>query len=117
MQRKTRNRNVDVMRGLAFLQRYQDHRLNNGRDGTGRSPVWMEQEAYYNIGRAFHMLGLMHHAVCMYQQALALSDAIRVEDRQFYDLRFDIAYNLSTLYQQQGNWQMAQHLLEQHVFC
>ncbi|CAG8449839.1 8678_t:CDS:10 [Ambispora leptoticha] len=59
MQRQSDNRHLQIMQGFTFLLKYYD--LQTGK-----------QEAEYNLGRAFHHLGLFHLAVQCYEQVLKL---------------------------------------------
>ncbi|XP_077981936.1 general transcription factor 3C polypeptide 3-like [Glandiceps talaboti] len=85
-----------IAQGFAFLQRYIDTRGE-----------W--QESYYNIGRAFHQLGLVHLAIHFYRKALA--SPVILEDEDDFDLRSQTAYNLSLIYQNSGSVQLARELL------
>ncbi|XP_075740635.1 general transcription factor 3C polypeptide 3-like [Rhipicephalus microplus] len=64
------------------------------------------QEALFNVGRALHELGYPHMAVNMYQRALAAPPAVQ-EMPEVFDLRREIAFNLSLLYQRGGNNELA----------
>lgn len=68
------------------------------------------------MGRGFHQLGLSHLAIHYYHRALELPpmvvEGIEVDQ---VDLRRDIAYNLSLIYQNSGNVRMAQRLL--YTYC
>ncbi|XP_075741865.1 general transcription factor 3C polypeptide 3 [Rhipicephalus microplus] len=64
------------------------------------------QEALFNVGRALHELGYPHMAVNMYQRALAAPPAVR-KMPEVFDLRREIAFNLSLLYQRGGNNKLA----------
>ncbi|XP_070564399.1 general transcription factor 3C polypeptide 3-like isoform X4 [Ptychodera flava] len=88
-----------IAQGLAFFQKYLDTRGNC-------------QEAYYNVGRAFHQLGLVHLAVHFYKRAL--SSHMVKESRYLFDLTGEIAYNLSLIYQNGGSQDLARELLLQH---
>ncbi|KAL3193193.1 hypothetical protein MRX96_018024 [Rhipicephalus microplus] len=80
--------------GMAFLCRYLRAR---GSDC---------QEALFNVGRALHELSYPHMAVNMYQRALAAPPAVQ-EMPEVFDLRREIAFNLSLLYQRGGNNELA----------
>ncbi|KAH8026121.1 hypothetical protein HPB51_016147 [Rhipicephalus microplus] len=64
------------------------------------------QEALFNVGRALHELGYPHMAVNMYQRALAAPPAVQ-KMPEVFDLRREIAFNLSLLYQRGGNNELA----------
>ncbi|CAG8470622.1 4335_t:CDS:10, partial [Cetraspora pellucida] len=65
MQRQTDNRHMQIMQGFTFLYNYYELKARN-------------QEAEYNLGRAFHHLGLMHLAVPHYKKALELPSLQKV---------------------------------------
>ncbi|KAM3855228.1 general transcription factor 3C polypeptide 3 isoform 1-T1 [Vipera latastei] len=92
-------RHALVIQGFSFLQRYLSLRGSC-------------QESYYNLGRALHQLGLVHLAIHYYKKALELPPLVLegIEADQT-DLRKDIAFNLSLIYQSSGNIRMARTLL------
>ena len=59
-----------MIQGFAFLFTYYDLR-QRADTFSGK------QEAEYNVGRAYHMLGLTHLAIPFYQRCLALSDDMK----------------------------------------
>ncbi|XP_059783301.1 general transcription factor 3C polypeptide 3 isoform X2 [Balaenoptera ricei] len=96
-------RHALIVQGFSFLNRYL----------SLRGPC---QESFYNLGRGLHQLGLIHLAIHYYQKALELPPFV-VEGMEVdqLDLRRDIAYNLSLIYQNSGNIGMAQKLL--YTYC
>lgn len=96
-------RHALIVQGFSFLNRYL----------TLRGPC---QESFYNLGRGLHQLGLTHLAIHYYQKALELPPLVveGIEVDQI-DLRRDIAYNLSLIYQSSGNIAMVQKLL--YTYC
>ncbi|KAJ8350507.1 hypothetical protein SKAU_G00256370 [Synaphobranchus kaupii] len=92
-----------LLQGFSFLMRYSELR--------GHS-----QESLYNVGRALQQLGLAHLAIHYYQKALDVPPPSLegIEDDQV-DLRREIAYNLSLIYQASGNKEMVRHLLR--TYC
>ncbi|KAM4626310.1 general transcription factor 3C polypeptide 3 [Discoglossus pictus] len=95
-------RHALLVQGFSFLNRYLDL----------RGPC---QETYYNLGRALHQMGLTHFAIHFYQKALELPplQLEGIEEDQT-DLRRDIAFNLSLIYQNSGNKEMARKVLYSH---
>ncbi|XP_001369886.2 general transcription factor 3C polypeptide 3 isoform X1 [Monodelphis domestica] len=92
-------RHALIVQGFSFLNRYL----------SLRGPC---QESFYNLGRGLHQLGLMHIAIHYYQKALELPPlALEGIESDQLDLRRDIAYNLSLIYQSSGNMGMARKLL------
>uniref|UniRef100_A0A8C5Q5Z0 Ral transcription factor IIIC subunit 3 n=1 Tax=Leptobrachium leishanense TaxID=445787 RepID=A0A8C5Q5Z0_9ANUR len=96
-------RHALLVQGFSFLNKYLDL----------RGPC---QETLYNLGRALHQMGLTYLAIHYYQQALELPplQLEGIEEEQV-DLRRDIAFNLSLIYQSSGNVQMARRLLS--LYC
>ncbi|XP_072285901.1 general transcription factor 3C polypeptide 3 [Pyxicephalus adspersus] len=96
-------RHALVVQGFSFLNRYLDL----------RGPC---QETYYNIARALHQMGLTYLAIHYYKQALELPplQLEGIEEDQV-DLKRDIAFNLSLIYQSSGNIEMARRLL--YTYC
>ncbi|XP_039203904.1 general transcription factor 3C polypeptide 3 isoform X2 [Crotalus tigris] len=92
-------RHALIVQGFSFLQRYLSLRGSC-------------QESYYNLGRALHQLGLVYLAIHYYKKALELPPLVLegIETDQT-DLRKDIAFNLSLIYQSSGNIRMARKLL------
>ena len=66
------NRQYSIAQGQAFLHRYYDLRTASGK-------VSHLQEAEYNIGRAWHLLGRAHLAVPAYEKTLKLSQQVQQE--------------------------------------
>jgi len=118
MNRQTENRHSQVMQAFAYLFQYYD--LRNGN-----------QEACYNIGRAFHQLGLLDLAIPYYEAGLSMPSAQTLADNErdgdvvlesesihnddWSDLSRDIAYNLSSIYMSTGAVGLAEILLRR--FC
>ncbi|KAI8066425.1 hypothetical protein BC940DRAFT_275295 [Gongronella butleri] len=123
MQRRTDNRHLQVIKAMEFLGHYARLRNHN-------------QEAEYNMGRAFHAIGLSHLAVRHYERALVLPSAANEgkvapkamehiytypspdmdvdNDEMDYDptdLSREAAYNLHLIYMTSGAPAMAQLLL------
>jgi general transcription factor 3C polypeptide 3 (transcription factor C subunit 4) len=71
MKRQTNNRHHEIHHGLSFLYRYYDLRT---RDGASAAHV---QEAEFNVGRMWHVLGLTYLAIPAYERALALSAQVQ----------------------------------------
>nr|XP_019967981.1 PREDICTED: general transcription factor 3C polypeptide 3 [Paralichthys olivaceus] len=102
-QKYVAKRHILVMQGFSFLWRYVELR--------GEC-----QESIYNLGRALHQIGLIHLAIHYYQKALSLP-AQKLEgiaDDQV-DLRREIAFNLSLIYQASGNIEMTRQLI--NTYC
>uniref|UniRef100_A0A673G2Y3 General transcription factor 3C polypeptide 3-like n=1 Tax=Sinocyclocheilus rhinocerous TaxID=307959 RepID=A0A673G2Y3_9TELE len=102
-QRFVMKRHPLIVQGFSFLWHYVDLRGHC-------------QESLYNIGRALHQLGLSHLAIHYYEKALTLPP-LKLEgiDDDQVDLRREIAYNLSLIYQSSGNKEMARHVI--YTYC
>lgn len=100
MQRLTPNRHFQILHGLRYLYRYYDI----------RSSMYTEiekQEAEYNVGRAFHLLGLVSIAVQYYDKVLNNYEDVK--------LKKHAAYNCIIIYQESGNTKLANHLMEKYL--
>lgn len=71
MKRQAENRHWSIMMGLGFLGKYKRIRKEMAKS-TGRRLY--EQEAEYNVARAWHFLGLDHLAVGGYHKCLRIRD-------------------------------------------
>lgn len=100
MQRLTANRHFQILHGLRYLYRYYDIRTNS-------YTILERQEADYNIGRAFHLLGLVSIAVEYYNRVLN-----NYEDDK---LKKHAAYNCITIYQESGNTKLANSIMEKYL--
>lgn len=72
VKRQAENRHYEIQQGLAFLYRYKELRA---RDNVALHA----QEAEFNVGRVWHMLGLQHLAIPSYERVLELSKKVREE--------------------------------------
>uniref|UniRef100_A0A6Q2YYX8 General transcription factor IIIC, polypeptide 3 n=1 Tax=Esox lucius TaxID=8010 RepID=A0A6Q2YYX8_ESOLU len=92
-----------LLQGFSFLWRYVEQRGHC-------------QESMYNLGRALQQLGLAHLAIHYYQKALSFPPPMLegIETDQV-DLRREIAFNLSIIYQANENTDMVRHLI--NTYC
>lgn len=103
VQKHTNNRHALVIQGFAFLNRYLELR--------GEC-----QESLYNLGRAFHHIGLYHVSIHYYEQALALPPVGKDdEERSLLDLTQTIAFNLMQIYRQEGNERLAHFVMQKYL--
>lgn len=101
-QKYVAKRHALVLQGFSFLWRYVELR--------GEC-----QESMYNLGRALHQMSLTHLAIHYYQKALSLPpEKLEGIDDDQVDLRREIAFNLSLIYQASGNMEMAHQLIQTH---
>ncbi|KAF2074468.1 hypothetical protein CYY_004213 [Polysphondylium violaceum] len=69
------------------------------------------EETNYNIGRAFHQLGISNMAIHYYELVLNSSEEIDPD----HSLKQEAAFNLSLLYKSQGNIALANEILNKYV--
>ncbi|XP_064477009.1 general transcription factor 3C polypeptide 3-like [Ornithodoros turicata] len=95
-QKFTAKRHSLYVQAIAFMTRYLEMRGNC-------------QESYYNVGRALHQLGLLHLAASYYKKALEEPPSLTVicRDENIFDLRKEIAFNLSQIYLASKNTDLA----------
>ena len=72
LKRQAENRQHQILQGLAFLFRYYDLR-------TKDDVAVLVQEAEFNVGRMWHLLGLTDLALEHYDKCLVLSERVRKE--------------------------------------
>ncbi|XP_066296212.1 general transcription factor 3C polypeptide 3-like [Branchiostoma lanceolatum] len=102
-QKYTIKRHFVLVQGMSFLNEYLIQRGET-------------QEAYYNVGRALHQLGLEHLAIHYYQKALHMNPPDVGDTKYSYllDLRREVAYNLALIYSNSGSKNLAKLLLDQY---
>ncbi|KAI9707402.1 MAG: transcription factor TFIIIC subunit tfc4 [Candelina mexicana] len=106
LKRQAENRHFIITQGLSFLYAYYDQRQ--------LSPVAQEkQEAEFNLGRAFHMLNLLHLAIPYYQRCIAYSADIMSDNSENFGKEAAVA--LQELYASTGDLEAAQRVTEEHL--
>ncbi|RLV86564.1 Transcription factor tau subunit [Meyerozyma sp. JA9] len=105
MQRLSTNRHIQILQGLSYILEYQQLKEKS-------STVYDAQEINYNFGRLFHMLGLLSEAVEFYEKVLQMHEQI---DDKNYDLSVEAAYNLSLIYNINGNSKLASDLTDRYL--
>ncbi|KAH0538778.1 hypothetical protein FGG08_004666 [Glutinoglossum americanum] len=108
LKRQTENRHFQIMQGFSFLFRYYDIR-------KGSQHPKERQEAEYNVGRAYHMLGLAHLGVPYYEKVLKLAEDIPKDAHTKETFTTDAAYNLQLIYAMAGNLELAQRITEKYL--
>ncbi|KAF3989302.1 hypothetical protein FT663_02849 [Candidozyma haemuli var. vulneris] len=106
MQRNSSNRHMQLLQGISFLLEYRENRNKN-------STVYEKQEIEYNFGRLFHMLGLPALAIDHYNKVLDFHETL--QDDPDYDLSVDAAYNLTLIYNINGNSKMTRELTDKYL--
>lgn len=114
LKRQADNRQYLLTQSFTFLHRYAERRLA-GNDPHAR------REAFYNLGRAYHLLGLHAMAATFYYKVLGETDAGAGNARgaagqgRVPDLRTEAAYNLRTCYLLAGNHEAALKVTRAHL--
>ncbi|KAK9238729.1 hypothetical protein V1525DRAFT_87424 [Lipomyces kononenkoae] len=115
MQRQTNNRHLQIVQGLSYLIDYYRARLDSSK---GKETAWAElQEINYNMGRAFHMLGLPSLAAKYYERALAveLPPSEKGNTVKSFNMQMVIAYNLQLVYVMSGNFRLARMIVDEYL--
>lgn len=104
MNRRAANRHLLVMQAFTFLYKY--YALCKGN-----------QEANFNLGRAYHQLGLTHLAVPYYEKVLSLAseESKYKKTKPEENLKKEAAYNLSLIYRASGNDALARKMLKEFL--
>lgn len=90
---------------IAFLKKYSQLRNEDG-----------EQETFYNMGRAFHQIGLLPAAVQFYKLVLDKDPGDLIKKNSYLlDLRKEAAFNLHLIYLQSENYLLARMYLENYI--
>ena len=71
------------------------------------------QEVNYNLGRAMHQLNLLPAALFYYKKALALGPSVPGDP--LFDLKAEIAFNISLIYQASSNPELARHYTRKYI--
>uniref|UniRef100_A0A182PK85 General transcription factor 3C polypeptide 3 n=1 Tax=Anopheles epiroticus TaxID=199890 RepID=A0A182PK85_9DIPT len=78
-------------------------------------PEELRHEVFYNLGRMYHQLGLLHLAVDYYKRVLSFESAVVNENPQYLDLKAEAAFNLSFIYKRSGNFELARKYLYEYI--
>jgi general transcription factor 3C polypeptide 3 (transcription factor C subunit 4) len=74
LKHKRENRQYNIVQALSFVTRYYD--LRTAPLKGKQAPAIYKQEAEFNFGRVWHMLGLTHLAFPRYRRVLELSSQV-----------------------------------------
>ena len=102
LKRQAENRHCLIVQGFSFLMAYYDQRR--------KSEVAVErQEAEFNVGRAYHMLGLTQLAIPYYERCLSISQQIEimVVQSEVEDFTYEAAFALQGLWATNGKPELA----------
>lgn len=100
MQRLTGARHFQILQGFKYLFQYYQIRMEKYNELE-------KQEAQYNIARSFHLIGLFTIAVKYYNKVL--------DDYQDDRLKRHAAYNLMTIYNESGNAELSNYIMEKYL--
>jgi general transcription factor 3C polypeptide 3 (transcription factor C subunit 4) len=113
MQRQADNRHILILQGMTFLFQYY-HGINERAEKyEGLDAAGMRQQAEYNIGRAFHQLGLLTFAIKYYEKVVEISD--EWEGKLKRDLVFEAVHNMTLIYALSGNMGAVKELTEKYL--
>ncbi|CAK7230546.1 transcription factor TFIIIC subunit tfc4 [Sporothrix eucalyptigena] len=121
LKRQADNRQYLLMQGFTFLYRYAETRLATAKGNSSPNDVHARREVFYNLGRAYHLLGLHALATEFYGKVLEEADPDKdVEDHNrlqssYPDLRTEAAYNMRTCYLLAGNHEAALQVSRTHL--
>lgn len=99
MNKNNENRHRIVLLGFSFMLKYLELSKHNA-------------EANYNVGRAFHQLGLTHHAIQYYYNVL---NDVKIYSKSSRDYKKPAAYNLSLIFKASGANDLARQLVHQYL--
>lgn len=105
VKRQSENRQHNLLQGLTFIHAYYEHRKDAANSDE-------RQEANYNLGRVYHLLGLTHLAIPYYERVLTEAEAWDEDEPEgdLENIATDAAYNLQTVYVMAGNMELAQSI-------
>ncbi|KJR87796.1 general transcription factor 3C polypeptide 3 (transcription factor C subunit 4) [Sporothrix schenckii 1099-18] len=121
LKRQADNRQYLLTQGFHFLYRYAGGRLAAATKTDSSDDAHARREAYYNLGRAYHLLGLHALAAEFYGKVLRETDPnkeVEAANRQrgrHPDLRTEAAYNLRTYYLLAGNHEAAMQVARAYL--
>lgn len=93
-----------VTQSVAYFWKYKELR---GPEGL--------QESNYNIGRAFHQLGLLPPAIHHYKKALECRNKLIEENAKYLNLQREAAFNLHLIYMSTGAREIARMYIEKYI--
>ncbi|CAD6198035.1 unnamed protein product [Caenorhabditis auriculariae] len=106
------SRHLIALRGLAFMKRYAKNRK-------------VKPEVFYNIGRMFHQMGLVHIAKHFYEKVLSADPPLvyyfdrDANEHSYHSKRYDLrpmaAHNLALIFKNSGNELAARDIYEKFL--
>ncbi|RCK57487.1 Transcription factor tau subunit [Candida viswanathii] len=108
MQRLSTNRHIQLLQGISYILEYKELRSVN-------ATKFELQEIEYNFGRFFHTIGLFTLAVKQYEKVLEMKDDFVDAGDEDYDMSWEAAYNLSLIYNINGNARLAKEIIDKYL--
>jgi general transcription factor 3C polypeptide 3 (transcription factor C subunit 4) len=112
MQRQADNRHILILQGMTFIfqyyRSYYEHSHSYPDEGAA-----MRQQAEYNVGRAFHQLGLTTYAIWYYEKVIKISG--EMGGLGVRDLVYEGVHNLCLIYAMAGNMAAAKVTMEKYL--
>jgi general transcription factor 3C polypeptide 3 (transcription factor C subunit 4) len=115
MKRQSENRQYQVQQGMAFVFRY--HEIRTRDDVAG-----LVQEAEFNMGRVWHMLGLSQLALAAYRRCMELGPRVREEHEKgeqsgtaVEDFSAEAAFAIQTILALAGDFERARKVTEESL--
>ncbi|KAJ4983340.1 RNA polymerase III transcription factor tfIIIc [Stagonosporopsis vannaccii] len=112
MKRLSENRQFQIQQGLSFVYRYYDLRTKTGS-------ALLCQEAEFNVGRVWHGLGLVTHALPAYERCIALSERVgqeaedaKAQDGGYEDFATEAAFAMQSIFAVSGNFTAARQVTQ-----
>lgn len=93
-----------ILQAISFIERYQEL----------REPEALN-EIYYNFGRLYHQIGILHIAKSYYEKALTVTNSLIEKYPHYLDLKMEIAFNLHLIYKASGNRMMARKCIRDNI--
>ena len=107
LNRQSENRHYLIVQGLSFLYSYYD--LRRVSDSSSE-----RQECEFNVGRAYHMLGLTNLATPYYERCLDISEEIRENggEDNIENYGIEAAIALQGLWAANGQMDLARYITQ-----
>lgn len=107
LKRQSENRHHLIMQGFSFLFAYYDLRKVSNVPSE-------RQEGEFNVGRAYHLLGLTHLAIPFYERCLVMSEDIEQTSGgdAVEDFATEAAFALQGIWAASGEVHLAQEVTE-----
>jgi hypothetical protein len=121
MQRKSDNRHLQIAQGIAFIFRYAEYSLGSTDhvfhcDSKVNANECLQPPSFvwFNIGRAFHQIQIVHLAEKYYRMALTWASTAPPDSPGAIISR-QVAYNLMLIYVNSNAHALAQALLDEYL--